>query len=212
MKRNGVSGRGIAVALAAGAAVACNAPGKNAEAASELAQFVVPEIPETAHHEFIDFGGKIELVGCDLSPDGKAGPGQTVHAKLYWKPVSVIGPGWSLFTHLEDARGRQLRNLDEEGPFRKWLAGKAPHGLDLLDLANIYVDEQTFDMPKAEDLTPEVLLVVGVFTEDHPQHYTNLPVVSGPADDHHAGIVARIETGLEWPKLTAKREDKETGR
>jgi len=144
----------------------------------------------------------------ELTPDGKAGPGQNVHAKLYWKPVGIIGSGWSLFTHLEDTGGRQLRNLDQEGPLRKWLAGKAPRGLGLLDLANVYVDEQSFDMPKAEDLTPEVLLVVGVFTEDEPQHYTNLPVVSGPSDGHHAGIVARIETGLEWPKVALKREEK----
>lgn len=212
MKRNGVSGRGVGVALAAAALAGCNAPSKNVEAAPELAQFVVTEIPETAHREFIDFGGKIELVAYDLSPDGKAGPGQSVHAKYYWKPVSVIGQDWALFTHVQDARGGNLRNLDGEGPFRKWLVGKAPDGLDLLELANIYVDEQTFDMPKAEDLTPEVLLVVGVYTEDRPHHYTNLPVVSGPSDGHQAGVVARIDTGVQWPKLAAKRDDKEIRR
>jgi hypothetical protein len=87
------------------------------------------------------------------------------------------------------------------GPFRKWLGGKAQTGLALLELGNIYVDEQSFEMPPAADLAPEVLLVVGVWHGD-----MRLSVVSGPSDGHHAGIVARIDTGLEWPKVAAKKE------
>src|SRR5437762_1003749 len=100
----------------------CAERAQSADVATELAAYVVKEIPETAHREFIDFGGKLQLVASELSPDGNAGPGQSVTAKFYWKPVSVSSPGWGLFTHLEDARGRQLRNLDEAGPLRKWLS------------------------------------------------------------------------------------------
>jgi len=39
-----------------------------------------------------------------------------------------------------------------------------------------------------------------------------LPVVSGPSDGHHAGIVARIYTGLEWPKMAAQRAGQEVRR
>ena|ERR1041385_4952858 len=198
---------GLAAAVCALSLSGCAAPVQTTEAESDLARFVVREIPETAHREFIDFGGKIELVAYELTPDGRAGPGQSVQAKFYWKPVSVIGPGWGLFTHVEDARGRQLRNLDEEGPLRKWIVGKTPRGLGSLDLANVYVDEQSFEMPKAEDLTPEVLLVVGVWNGD-----MRLPVVSGPSDGHHAGLVARIQTGLPWPKVATRREEKEVRR
>jgi hypothetical protein len=186
----------------------CAERAQNADVATELAAYVAQEIPEPAHRAFIDFGGKLQLVAYDLSPDGKAGPGQSVTAKLYWKPVSVISPGWGFFTHLEDARGRQLRNFDEAGPLRKWLSGKAPKGLSMLELGTMYVDEQTFEMPKAEELTPEVLLAVGVWNGD-----MRLPVVSGPSDGHHGGIVARIDTGLEWPKkMAAQRAGQEVRR
>ena len=155
----------------------------------------------------VDFGGKLALVAYELSPSGKAGPGQSVNAKFYWKPISTISPGWGLFTHLEDTSGRQIRNFDEVGPFRKWLGGKAQAGLGLLELGHVYVDEQSFEMPPAADLAPEVLLVVGVWNGD-----MRLPVVSGPSDGHHAGIVTQIDTGLEWPKVAAKRADKEVRR
>ena len=176
------------------------------DAASELAPFLVAELPETAERGYIDFGGKLALVAHEVSPT-KAGPGQNVNAKFYWKPISVVAPGWGLFTHLEDSRGRQVRNFDEVGSFRKWLGGKAQAGLGLLELGNVYVDEQSFEMPPAADLAPEVLLVVGVWHGD-----MRLPVVSGPSDGHHAGIVARIDTGLEWHKVATKRSDKEVRR
>jgi hypothetical protein len=185
----------------------CTAQGQKAEAATELASFLVTEIPETAHREYVDFGGKLVLIAHELSPSGKAGPGQSVNAKLYWKPISAISPGWGLFTHLEDARAHQIRNFDEVGPFRKWLGGKAQAGLALLELGNVYVDEQSFEMPPAADLAPEVMLVVGVWNGD-----MRLPVVSGSSDGHHAGIVTQIETGLEWPKMAAKRPNKEVRR
>jgi hypothetical protein len=205
-------GRCVSLATLALGLSGCTSPGQRADAVAELAQFVVREIPETAHRDYIDFGGKVALVAHELSPDGKAGPGQSMNAKLYWKPLSVISPGFSLFTHLEDSRGRQIRNYDEVGTFRKWLVGKAPASLALLELGKVYVDEQTIDLPQAADLAPEVLLVVGAFTEDHPRHYTNLPVVSGPSNGRQAGIVARIDTGLAWPKVAAKRSDKEVRR
>lgn len=205
--RKGRGARSFATAILGAALWGCNAQGQNAGAATELASFLVAEIPETAQREYIDFGGKLVLVAHELSPSGKAGPGQSVNAKFYWKPMSAVSPGWGLFTHLEDAQGRQIRNFDEVGPFRKWLSGKAQAGLSLLELGNVYVDEQTFEMPPAADLAPEVLLVLGVWNGD-----MRLPVVSGPSDGHHAGIVTRIETGLEWPKVAAKRSEKEVRR
>lgn len=181
----------------------CTAQSQKPEVAAELAPFVVREIPETAQRDYTDFGGKLVLVAHELTPDGKAGPGQSVTAKFYWKAVSNVAPGWALFTHLEDARGRQVRNYDEVGGFRKWLGGKAPGGLGLLELGRVYLDEQSFEMPPAADLTPQVSLVVGVWNGD-----MRLSVVSGPSNGHHAGLVARIETGLEWPKVAAQPLEK----
>lgn len=214
MTWNGLATRGFAAPVLALALSGCAAPNE-ASAASELAPFLVREIPETAHRTFIDFGGKMQLVAYEMTPDGNAGPGQKVNVKLYWRRVSTVAPGWALFTHLTDVRGERgapLRNLDEVGEFRKWLSGKAPGGLALLELGSVYVDEQSFDMPPAADLVPEVLLVVGAWIQDHPNHYANLPVVSGPSDGHQAGIVSRIDTGLEWPKLAAKPVEHEVRR
>jgi hypothetical protein len=205
--RKGRVARSLATAVLGAALWGCSVQGQKAGAAAELASFIASEIPETAHREYVDFGGKLVLVAHELTPSGKTGPGQSVNAKFYWKPISAISPGWGLFTHLEDARGHQIRNFDEVGAFRKWLGGKAQAGLGMLELGNVYVDEQSFEMPPAADLAPEVLLVVGVWNGD-----MRLPVVSGPSDGHHAGIVTRIETGLEWPKVAAKRSDKEVRR
>src|SRR5262245_15158211 len=102
--------RGLSVAALGAPLSGCTSDGQKADAASDLASYVVGEVPETAHRSYIDFGGKLALVAYELSPDGKAGPGQSLNAKLYWKPISVLSRGWSLFTHLEDARGRQIRN------------------------------------------------------------------------------------------------------
>lgn len=205
--RKGAVARLFATAALGAGLCGCTTQSQKAEVTSELASFLVAELPETAHREYVDFGGKLVLVAHEVSPSTKVGPGQGVNAKFYWKPISSLSPGWSLFTHLEDARGRQIRNFDEVGPFRKWLGGKAQAGLGLLELGNVYVDEQSFEMPPAADLAPEVLLVVGVWSGD-----MRLPVVSGSSDGHHAGIVTRIDTGLEWPKVAAKRSNKEVRR
>src|SRR5436190_21824303 len=71
----------------------------SAGGASDLAPYVVSEIPDTAQRDFTDFGGKLALVAHEISPSEKASPGQSVTAKLYWKPIGVMLPGWALFTH-----------------------------------------------------------------------------------------------------------------
>ncbi len=46
-------------------------------------------------------------------------------------------------------------------------------------------------MPKPEALTPEVVLVVGVWREQ-----TRLPVISGVQNGHDAAIVTHFATGV----------------
>lgn len=190
MSPRSISRSCLLVALAALAAPACT-PGSSPAAAqggADLSANTVATLPATAHKAFIDFGGKIQLVGYELSPEA-GGPGETLDLKLYWKPVSRLDPGWNLFTHLEDDRGHQLWNFDREGTFRNKLGSGS--GLAMLEPGKTYVDEQSLALPRADQLAPRVGIVVGVWQGD-----MRLPVVSGVTDGNEAGVVSRFSTGI----------------
>lgn len=181
--------------LALASTAACT-PAQKGDSADDLASFAHESLPaEVKNRTLVDFGSKVELVGYDVSPEGTARPGTALHVTLYWKRSGDLGPGWGLFTHLEDDRGRQIGNFDREGAFRGALSGK-PSGLARLDLGKVYTDEQNVTVPKEDVLTPNVTLVVGVWNED-----MRLPIVSGPTDGHDAAIIAHFATGV--PRRTA---------
>lgn len=188
----------LLVALAAGA---CASPAQKAEGASPIVATTVSKLPESATRTFVDFGGKIQLVGFEVSPRGTAGPGESVELKLYWTLSSRLGRGWNLFTHLEDDGTRQIWNFDREGPLRTALTTN-PEGLGALTPGKIYVDAQKLTLPKAEQLAPRVAIVVGVWadvgTPERPRD-VRLPVLSGPSNGHEAGIVTRFVTGVSRP-------------
>lgn len=169
----------------------------DSKGAEELAANAIAALPnDVPHRTFVDFGGKLHLVGYDVSPESSASPGSTVRLKLYWKPVSRLDPGWNLFTHLEDDGAHQLWNFDREGAFRALLGSKMPAGLSLLEPGKIYVDEQTLTMPRADQLAPYVNIVVGVWQGD-----MRLPIVSGASNGHEGAVVARVSTGIQRQQL-----------
>jgi hypothetical protein len=171
---------------------ACAAPAADSAGTDDLSAFVVSgSMPDVATRTFFDFGGKVHLVGYEFSPEGAVQPGGTLQAKLYWRRVGTLEPDWSLFTHVDDERGRQLRNYDKVGPFRAALGSK-PEGLARLALGKVYVDEQTIEIPRGREVTPKVVFVVGVW---HDQ--VRLPVVSGVANGKHAAAVATFGTGVQ---------------
>src|SRR5512139_4029573 len=106
----------------------CAPQAASPEGSKDFAPFRVSSLPEDAQRTFVDFGGKLHLVGYSVSPTDRAGPGDAVTLKLYWKPVGKLEKGWSLFTHLENVHALQLWNFDKDGAFRGILAGK-PEGL-----------------------------------------------------------------------------------
>jgi len=185
----------LAASLALPLALAC-APTESTRD-SDLASFAHERLAEGVHPTYVDFGGKLALVGFELSPDGVLAPDSQVHLTLYWKRTGAIEPGWGLFTHLEDERGRQLMNFDKDGPLRNVLAGK-PEGVSSFELGKVYTDEQTFQMPKEAVSTPRETFVVGVWKGD-----MRLPVISGESDGHDSGIVTHISTGV--PRRQAPR-------
>jgi len=188
----------VAAATACIAALGCTAPGTPGADPSELEPYVVGELPVEATPAFVDFGGRLHLVAKMVTPSDAVTPGGSVDVKWFWKPVTRIGKGWGLFTHIESETGRQLANYDSEGAFRAFLKSK-PEGLAALTPGLIYVDEQQLNLPKAEDLTPDISVIVGVWNDK-----MRLPIVSGASNGHEAAFLAHLSTGITRPA----RDDK----
>lgn len=167
-----------------------------------LAANVLDAVPSDIQRTYIDFEGKVHLVGYKLEPTGIAQPGSQVKLTLFWQPVQRLGPGWRLFTHVLDDHRRQIANLDNVGPLRKLEgAGTEEHqvlGPSEWQPGKVYVDEQTFDVPK-ETRSPEITIAVGIWRGG-----TRLPVLSGPSDGQNSAVVAHLPTGLQPPPPVAK--------
>jgi len=189
------------------------APAPKAEVDPALAQYVLAELPsDVPNRVYLDYGGKVALVGYAIEPKGVVAPGTHVKLTLYWQSLGQLGPGWGLFTHLV-IPGQPHRLLDGAGPLRKAAPGStgAEHqafGPSAWQPGKIYVDPLDFDMPQNLRV-PEVTIMAGVWHEavrplddkrlDDPKVAIpglRLPVVSGPVDDAQRGVVLHISTGL----------------
>lgn len=161
-----------------------------------LARYVLERPPqEMDHRRFLDFGGKVQLLGYDIDPSGELPPGSQFKITMYWKSVAPLGPGWKLFTHLLNEEGVRVEPAeglayDNIGPLRsgpsqalppsKWQPGK------------FYVDEQELTLESNPSrFTPRMTLVVGVW-----KGQSRLDVMSGPSDGEEGGIVMNFETGV----------------
>lgn len=171
---------------------------------AELDNYVLDAVPaDVPHRTFIDFEGKVQIVGYSLEPQGIVKPGETVKLTLYWVPTTRLGPGWRLFTHLLDPRGKLLKdgNVDKVGALRgtddqalppsKWKPGK------------VYVDSQEFQIP-GDTRHAHVAISVGIWKGNH-----RLDVISGSHDDERRALIANIPTGIVPPKpvLPVKRAE-----
>jgi hypothetical protein len=177
-----------------------------------LAQYVLADVPtDVPNRCYLDFGGKVALVGYAVEPAGVAAPGSHVKLTLYWQSESPLGPGWGLFTHLVIPH-QPHRLLDGSGPLRKPVPDEnggqrqalGPSGWER---GKVYVDPLEFDIPTTVG-APEVTIVAGVWRdalrvvkdgEPDPKLAIpglRLPVLSGPVDDAQRGIVLHISTGL----------------
>lgn len=173
--------------------VACASPERQAEIPAELSQYVLDRAPEIEHRKFVDFGGKVHLLGFDVEPS-LARPDSEMSITLYWKCVGEVGEGWNLFTHLLDDRGQPIGNYDDKGPLRVWGSDRRQAlSPSLWEPGNVYVDQQTIHIPK--HASGRVTLVTGLWQND-----VRLPVLSGSVHSQNAGIVAHFETGVEPAK------------
>ncbi len=155
-----------------------------------LARYVTDVPPEPAHRLDYHFDGKIRLFGYRLDPEGPVQPGQQVKLTLYWQAMERIEPGFSLFTHLGDARGHRYPtgNFDNVGPLREpsrggqalppgdWVRGK------------VYVDEQPLIIPR--EAAGEVQITTGIWRGD-----VRKPITTGAGDAESRALVATLKVG-----------------
>ena len=178
-----------------------------------LAQYILSDVPsDVPNRTYLDFGGKVALVGYAIDPAGVAAPGSHVKLTLYWQSLSPLGPGWGLFTHLVIPH-QPHRLLDSSGPLRKSVPDadggqRQALGPSAWERGKVYVDQLEFEIP-SNVRTPEVTVVAGVWRDalrvvkpgqvEDPKLALpglRLPVLSGPADDMQRGIVLHISTGV----------------
>ncbi len=160
-------------------------------------ELISVEAPSPEHRLSIRFEDKVELLGYDLEPAEPA-PGERVRITWYWKALRAIDSGYRLFTHVEDARGRTLVNLDAIGPLRRgytpdrWRAGEHLR------------DPQTFILPPSF-AGDQLIIYVGLWSGPR-----RMDVASGPSDGHGRARAAVLRTRslsrvAAIPTIAAKR-------
>ncbi len=160
----------------------------------ELAPYVLDSVPSNIpNRTFIDFEGKVHVIGYRVEPE-VATPGGRIKLTTYWRSVSPLRPGWSLFTHVLTKGGRQVQNVDNEGPLRQLVetevGARQAWPPSFWEPGKVYVDEQEFQLDGEDKFqTSEISLAVGVW-----RGTARLSVISGPKDRGNRGIVVRLKT------------------
>jgi hypothetical protein len=172
-------------------ALACVSEEQNVskEPPAEVQKFIVDKAPEKMTPLNVNFDDKLTLLGVEIEPGLEVAAGKRVKVTMYWRADKALDdPGWKLFTHLLDGAGDRLLNIDNIGPLRqldrgsqawppgRWLPGK------------VYVDSQTFTMPRKVK-SASVQLVTGAW-----KGRDRLPVKSGPAISDDRALVATLTT------------------
>jgi hypothetical protein len=209
----------LAVGLLLLTAVGCAQPTvkedeEQPELGPELQALVLDQAPsDVPNPTFVDFGGKVALIGYALEPARLAAPGSKLTLKLFWRSMSELGESYRVYTELVTPGGKRFP-VEGTGPVRQgalkpgtWKSGK------------IYIDELDITVPEELD-APRFSIVVGVKTapvapeepaaakvgakageaKDEPSQgnfgEVYLSVLSGLSDAKHGGVVATLETGV----------------
>jgi hypothetical protein len=184
------------------------------ELGPELKALVLDQAPsDVPNPTFVDFGGKVALIGYALEPARLAAPGSKLTLKLFWRSMSELGESYRVYTELVTPGGKRFP-VEGTGPVRQgalkpgtWESGK------------IYIDELDITVPEELD-APRFSIVVGLKTapvapeepavvkvgakadqaKDEPSEgnfgEVYLSVLSGLSDAKHGGVVATLETGV----------------
>lgn len=185
----------MVAAVAASALFGCSAEqtaaGKPDPALLALETRTLPA--DSARTTFIDFGGKVALVGYELGSAGPASAGNELSLTLYWQASAALEPGWELATEVL-SNGKVLETR-AEGALRG--GADSPLGPSAFRLGRLYKDELTLKLP---DMLPDpeitlaasVRRVVPAADAATVDSVFRLPVLSGPSDGEHRGVIAHL--------------------
>ena len=113
----------------------------------------------------IEFDDALELVGAKVTPTQGLKPGTRVELTLYWRKKASVARGFALFTHVLDAAGERVLNLDGTGSLRKTHLSEPVFPPSAWDEGKIYVDQLAFWVPNSLR-TDSISVVCGVFRGD----------------------------------------------
>lgn len=156
-----------------------------------LKQYILESAPKDIPHAInAVFEGKAELLGYRMTPEKKAKPGTEIKLTMYWKCLEDLPDGWNLFTHVLDAKGGRVLNIDNVGPIRQWTDNRQALAPSVWKKGKVYIDEQTFKLPDKLN-THELTVVTGIW-----KGQARLKITSGPHDKENRAIVAHLSTGV----------------
>ncbi len=168
-----------------------------------LQEFVLDQAPADVGTRLdIGFDGRVTLLGARVKAPTKLTAGDKVRLKLFWRSDGRVGKNVRLSTHLIDGAGKRIAEIDYAGPLRKRVHRDQAFGPGRWTPGKIYVDEQTFRVPKTlktEKLEVAVSLIDG---------NARLPIVRGQGDAQNRATVATLVVRPESAKKKPRREPK----
>ncbi|MEN9579240.1 MAG: hypothetical protein RJA70_2249 [Pseudomonadota bacterium] len=176
----------LGATLATTACVGSKDPKK--EPTTSAKNYVTTEVPTDITRVDINFGDKVTLLGYKMAALGTVKPGEKVKFTLYWKTEKPLGEsGWHLFTHILSEKNKKLLNIDNVGPLRDngTKAGQA-HPPGEWEVGKIYVDEQSFRVPK-QTRGSSISLVTGIW-----KGKSRLTVKSGAQSGSDRAVIATL--------------------
>ncbi|MES1176271.1 MAG: carbohydrate-binding family 9-like protein [Myxococcales bacterium] len=157
------------------------------KASEELKSFILSDVPaDIGAHVDADFGGKVILLGARVEPAGTAKPGDKIKVTMYWKSEQKLDGAWKLFTHIVDAAGERILNIDNVGPLRELRSGSQALPPGDWTPGKVYVDEQSFTVPEKVK-ADKIQIVTGIYGKSG-----RLEITAGPHDTSKRAIVATL--------------------
>jgi hypothetical protein len=180
--------------LAAAAAIGCGVETPEAEkpdpALLALEAKALPE--ETARRTFLDFGGKLALLGYELGTSGPVSAGGEIPLTLYWQASAPLDPGWQLGAEVL-SQGSPL-STEVRGALH---GGDSKFGPSGFRVGRLYKDELTIKLPDAlphaeVTITASVMQSLAEPEAERRAPVFRLPVLSGPSAGNNRGVVAHL--------------------
>ncbi|HEX2679354.1 MAG TPA: carbohydrate-binding family 9-like protein, partial [Polyangiales bacterium] len=174
----------VLAVLLAFAAISCvEKSGSPANDKVHLADVQLKSKPSPQHPLDIRFGDKgtdkVRLIGYDLEHTPVL-PDRPFNVTWYWQVESTLGPGWQIFTHGADARGKTQVNLDADRMMR------SVYPVDSWQKGEFIKDTQEVTLPKGW-ASDTVVFYLGFYNDKG-----RMPITQGPHDNENRAEALRV--------------------